>query len=296
MMNDLAPTSLTAFGIVDQNTVVLAFVLASLGVVLLIAGWFGLLSGLSRKSDDTPKSSTAKTASLRLILGGAGFFGGLLMSGWVVFAIYTGAFGVFFPTLRDAKKERKQAIARVDAIASWVETIRDNISGAAGLTQALSNSAANAPKPIRTEVRDLVLRLVHEPLVPSLRKFAKDVAHPTCDMAVGCLSQAARDSASMMRQVEAGRVQSQAQAKMVALLASLISVGMILTDDGFLAPYDGLLGQVVLCVVGAIGSGATYAMYKLAKPEEPRRVFAGVETTQLDVGGTTAAIPTPQEV
>lgn len=284
--------SALAFGIIDQDTVVLAFVIAAIGVLLVAAGWFGLLPTGSAKSDAA--KGVAQT-SMGLGLAAGGFVAGFLLTGWLALALWFAAFGAFMPTLRSAKRERREAINRVDAIATWVETVRDNISGAAGLTQALRNSAANAPDPIRAEVRDLVLRLQHEAVVPSLRRFAADLAHPTADMTVGCLilastrsagslseilantSQAARDSASMMRQIDAGRVQNQSQAKMVAIIAGVISLLMILTDGDFLDPYDTIAGQVVLFVIGAFGAGATTAMYRLARPQTPMRVFAGVE-------------------
>lgn len=283
-------------GIVDQDTVVLASVLAALGLVLLAAGWFGLLPapGTARE-----RSAGAAEGSVRVALAIAGFLVGIAFTGWLVLALFLAGFGWFVPTLRNAKRQRRDAIERVEAIAGWVESIRDNISGAAGLTQALRSSAAHAPEPIRGEVRDLVLRLQHEPLVPSLQKFAADVAHPTADMAVGCLilasarsagslsdiltntAQAARDSASMMRHIEAGRAQTQAQAKMVAGIAGAMSFLMIVGDGEFLSPYDSAGGQVALFLICLLGAGSTIAMYRLGRPAPVERVFAGVETASF---------------
>jgi len=278
-------------GIVDQDTVAIASVVAAAGLVLVVGGWFDLLP----KATQSERAAGAARGGLRIGLAVGGFLLTLSVSGWPVLAFYMGALGWFVPTLRSAKKERREAINRVEAIAAWVETIRDNISGAAGLTQALQNSASHSPEPIRSEVRDLVLRLQHEPLVPSLRKFAADVAHPTADMAVGCLilassrsagslssilsntAQAARDSASMMRHVEAGRVQSQAQGKLVALLSGGMSLLMILRDSEFLSPYDSFGGQIALLLIGMIGAFATITMYQLGKPTKTKRVFSGVE-------------------
>jgi len=257
-----------AFGIVDHDTVVTAFVLGAIGLLLIGGGWFGLLT--PKKGDET---SAAAVHSLRLGLAGAGAVAGFLFSGWVVFGAYMAAFGAFIPTLRGAKKERRVAIDRVEAIANWVETIRDN-----------------------------------EAVVPSLRRFAADLEHPTADMAVGCLilastrsagglsdtlantAQAARDSASMMRQIEAGRVQSQSQAKMVAILASIMTFLMMSANNDFLSPYDSFGGQIVLLFIGGMGAGATWAMYKLAKPSETKRVFSGVERAVVAVDRTTAEV------
>jgi len=287
-------TALLAIGVVDQDSVVLAFVLAAVGLLLLLAGWFGVLPKISL-SAGANKSTKATDLTVRCAAAAAVGIAMFAVSGWPVLTAFGATAGWYGPTLRNARKHRREAIDRVDAIATWVETIRDNISGAAGLTQALRNSGNNAPAPIRNEVRDLVLRLQLEPVVPSLRRFAADLAHPTSDMAVGCLilassrsagnlssilahtAQSARDSATMMRHVEAGRVHSQAQAKMVAIIALVMSLLMLITDSKFVDAYDGLTGQFVLFIICSLGAGCAVTMYRLGKAVPARRVFKGVE-------------------
>ena len=301
-----AVSTILAVAIVDVPTVVIAALLAALGLVLLAAGWFDLLPDRSA-TETKGRSSQASVRTIATAVGGVSMF---LISGWPVLAVFGAAAGWYFPTLKNARRQRREAIERIDAIATWVETIRDNISGAAGLSQALRNSGKNAPAPIRTEVRDLVLRLQHEAVVPSLRRFAADLAHPTSDMTIGCLilastrsagnlseilahtAQSARDSATMMRHVEAGRVHSQAQAKMVAIIALAMSLLMLVTDSKFVEAYDGLAGQFVLFLICSLGAGCALMMYRLGKPAESNRVFSGVEVGLAPV----VAQPTPVEV
>jgi len=288
-------SALLGLGIVDQRTVVLAAVLAAVGVLLVAAGWFGVLPTVN-----ADKAKTIGETGARILGAAGGAIALFALSGWPVLAVFGGIGGWFAITLKNAKRERRAGIERVDAIATWVETIRDNISGAAGLQQALRNSGAHAPEPIRNEVRDLVLRLQHEALVPSLRKFAADVAHPTSDMAVGCLilaasrsagslasvlantAQAARDSAAMMRQIEAGRVASQSQAKMVGGISGAMTLYMIVSRREFVAPYDSLVGQIALTIMCAAVAGSVVMLHRLSKPEAHRRVFSGVEVNDAD--------------
>ena len=294
-------STMLGIGIVDTQTVVIAAAIAASGLVLIAAGWFGILPILT-----VEKAKTISETGARILGTVAGAVTMFALSGWPVLAAFGGIAGWFAITLKNAKRERRDAIERVDAIATWVETVRDNISGAAGLQQALRNSGAHAPEPIRAEVRDLVLRLQHESLVSALRKFAADVAHPTSDMAVGSLilastrsagslagvlantAQAARDSGAMMRQVEAGRVSSQSQAKLVGMISGATSLFMIVGNRDFVAPYDSFVGQIALGLM-CIGIATSVGMlYKLAKPEAPERVFQGVETADVTIGAPIA--------
>jgi len=284
---------LLGVGIVDQQSVILVAVIAAVGLLLIAAGWFGLVPAAPEHGYDM-MNAAVKTA-MRPVLAAVLAMVSFSISGWPVLALFGGLLGWFTPTLIVAKRERKAAIARVDAIATWVETVRDNISGAAGLQQALRNSGDNPPEPIRNEVRDLALRLQHEPVTDSLRRFAADLAHPTSDMAVGCLilastraagnltvvlantAQAARDSAAMMRQVDAGRVAVQSQAKLVAGISAVVMLGMIFKGGDFVAPYDSLQGQVALFVICSVFAACVTLLYRLSLPEKPLRVFRGVE-------------------
>src|SRR3546814_1790109 len=59
--------------------------------------------------------------------------------------------------------------------------LRDTMSGAHGLEEAVTTSAIVAPAPIRREVTALAVRLERQPLDVALRAFATDLAHPTAD-------------------------------------------------------------------------------------------------------------------
>ena len=285
-------------GVVDTQTVVIAAVLASAGLMMIVSGWFGLVP--SFRSTDIKKPAELSEVALRLVLTVVGIAALYAITGWPVAAGFGGLGGFFFLTLKNAKTARNAEIDRVDAIATWVENLRDNISGSAGLQQALRMSADHAPVPIREEVRDLVLRLQHEPVTTALRRFAADVAHPTSDMAVGCLilassraagslahvlaktAQAARDSASMMRQVDAGRAATQSQAKLVAIISGLGALFLIVSRREFVQPYDTFGGQIALFLICSLFAGSAFTLYKLAKPIQQQRVFRGVEDSFND--------------
>ena len=284
-----------AVGIVNQRSVVIACVFAAIGVLLLLAGWFGLI-GPTNAKPSLEMSDTATELAIQVVSALLAGVIVMVLTGWPVMALFAAAGGWFGLTFKNAKRDRHAAIDRVDAIATWVENLRDNIAGSAGLQQALRMSADHAPEPIRAEVRDLVLRLHHEPVPNALRRFAADVAHPTSDMAVACLilassrsagslasvlartAQAARDSAAMMRQVDAGRSASQSQAKLVAAVTAVVSLLITVTRPEFVAPYDSKGGQIAIFIICSIFAASAYMLYQGSKPSIPERVFRGVES------------------
>ena len=291
--------SFIGLAVVDRDAVVVATVVAAIGIVLLAAGWFGLVPTGSAR-DQVEKMSDTGIRVVSTVIMGTLFFA---LTGWIVVSAFAAVAGWFGLTLKNAKRERAAAIDRVDAIATWVENIRDNISGSAGLQQALRMSEEHAPPAIRPAVRDLVLRLQHEPVTLALRRFAGDVAHPTSDMVVACLllansrsaggladvlartAQAARDSASMMRQVDAGRAAVQAQAKLVGLVTGGVSLLMVVARRDFVSPYDSFGGQVALFVVCGVYAVSATILYRTSRPVPQQRVFAGVGAAEDIVGG-----------
>lgn len=277
----------------------------ALGILLLVGGARGVLPEFGKSSP-----SGADDAALRLLLAVVGFVGILFLTRWPVAALFVGAVGAFLPTLTVAKKRRRESIERVDAIATWVESLRDTMAASAGIHQALRASAAVAPAPIRTEVRDLVVRLQHESTSDALRRFAADVAHPLADMVVATLilatarsagrlqdalamaSRTARDSASMMRHIESGRASVQAQSKLAGLVSAGIVAIIITTRRDFLTPFDSIAGQIAMFIICSMFFGSAFMLYRLSKPVDPRRIFQGIEDWSAD--HSPAAAPASQ--
>ena len=117
--------------------------------------------------------------------------------------------GYALPTLLAGRGERTRQVARTEAIAGWAEMLRDTLSAAAGLEQAILATAPVAPAPIRTEVLALAERLGSERLIPALRQFATELADPTGDLVVAALVLAsgneARRLAELLSSLAAGR-------------------------------------------------------------------------------------------
>lgn len=200
------------------------------GVVLAVAGWSGVLPALAGPG----AGRSSQDVVPRVILGAAGFVLGLVLTRWPVAAAYVAAGGAAIPSLLRSKRERRAAVQKVEAIATWTESLKDIMGVGAGLHNTLRLSARAAPAPIATEVRNLAFRLQHESVEVALVKFAADLAHPTGDFVVASLllasrrqagglpdvlssvARAARDAAAMKQRIEGTRERSYTQSRIVA--------------------------------------------------------------------------------
>jgi tight adherence protein B len=274
--------------VVSPGLFAVAVMVGVLGLVLVVAGSRGVLPHFSGDREHGRHT-------LRFALAGAGFVVVLGLTGWIVAAVYFGLGGWFLPTLAESKKKRREAVERVEAIATWVETLRDTMAASAGIQEALRTSAKVAPAPIHNEVTDLALRLQHESVVSALRRFAADMRHPLADTVVASLilassrhggslqgvlamaAKSARDSASMWRHVEGRRAKLYAQSRMAGWVSFGIITFFVLARRDFLSPFDSFFGQFVLLLVCGAFFASGVALYRLGRPIEPRRMFQGIE-------------------
>ena len=260
---------------------------AGLGILLVLAGW----RGVERPTAPRWSGACLTRANLRIVLAlGAGVVAGAV-TGWPVAALLTGAAVLGLPSLFTERRAQAMLVARIEAVAGWAEQLRDTMAAAAGLEQAIEASATTAPLPIRTEVLALAGRLERHRLAPALRKFAEEVADPTCDLVVaalllaaehqaarlgdllGTLATAAREEATMRLRVEAGRARTRASARLIAGVTVGFALFLAVFSRSYLAPFDSPVGQFVLLVVGALFAAAFVWLARMARPEQPARLL-----------------------
>ena len=217
---------------------------------------------------------------------------------WPVAAIAVGVGAWYWPELFGGRAARERATTRTEAIAAWTEMLRDTISGAHGLEEAVLTTAAVAPAAIRAEVSSLAVRLEQEPLDVALRAFAVELAHPTGDLVVaaltlaargsagelvellGTLAVAARDEAAMRLRVEAARARLRTAVRVIAACTATTAVGLILLNRSYLAVYAAPTGQVVLAFVAIAWGIALRWLAGMSEYIAPER-FLTVDAAEL---------------
>ncbi len=180
----------------------------------------------------------------------------------------------------------KEAIERLEAIAGWTEMLRDTLSGAAGLTQALVATSTLAPRPLRPHLAALAARLqAGVSLRAALGQLADDVADPAADVVVASLVLAAteraqrlgellsalatstRDEVTMCLGIEAARSSARTAVRMIAGSSFGLLALMAVVARPYLAPYHSFEGQVVLGAVGCLYGLGLWLMTVMARPK-----------------------------
>jgi Flp pilus assembly protein TadB len=262
-----------------------------IGVLIMISGLVGrpvlpTLGSFERRRD------AASRATVRSGGAAAAFLATLAVTGWPVGAVLVAAAAVGAPRLIGGRAAREAAIARTEAIATWTEMVRDSISAASGLEEAINATAKVAPVPIRREVRLLVSRLERDNLPRALAAFGEDLAHPSGDLVVAALTIAARTEASdltgllsrlsdairgearMRIRVDVGRTQVRTASKViVGVVAATIALLALLNRD-YLDAYSSFGGQLALLVVGGIFALGGFLLVRMAEIEMPERFSA----------------------
>jgi Flp pilus assembly protein TadB len=262
-----------------------------LGLVLVMAGLRPTASVPPRRRQLLSRLRRDRLVRRLGLAAGAGVVIGAL-TGWPVAAVLAAAGGYALPPLLAGRGERTRQVARTEAIAGWAEMLRDTLSAAAGLEQAILATAPVAPAPIRIEVLALAERLGSERLIPALRQFATELADPTGDLVVAALvlasgnearrlaelltslAAAARDQAAMELRVEAGRARIRTSSRVVVGATLTFAGGLIILNRSFLSPFGTPVGQFMLGIIGLLFAGAFVWLARLGRPTVPERFLA----------------------
>jgi Flp pilus assembly protein TadB len=215
------------------------------------------------------------------------------VTGWVVGAILAGLASWALPRVLGRDPGHARRVARIEAIATWTEMLRDTLSAASGLEQAILATAPLAPKPIRDEITDLVARLENnERLAPSLRRLADQLADPTGDLVIaalvkaaeqqarqlsdllGALAHTAREQASMRMRVEAGRARTRTSVRVIVGTTLAFAVAVVLLNRSYVSAYDSATGQVVLLGIGGLFALGFAWLARIARVPEPTRFLS----------------------
>jgi Flp pilus assembly protein TadB len=226
----------------------------------------------------------------------------LLLTRWVAAGVGAGLLAYHFRSLSGAGSERL-AIARLEGLATWTESLRDTIAGAVGLEQAIPASTRIAAPAIREPLIRLVDRLhTRVPMPDALRLFARDLDDASADLIIaaliinsrlrgpglrdllGALSRSVREELDMRRKVTAERRSTRRSVVIVIAVSVGMAFILALVDRSFLAPYNTPFGQVVLAFIAGLYAVGILWLRRLARFESPQRML-GDSLTAAGTGG-----------
>jgi tight adherence protein B len=267
---------------------------AGAGLLLVITGWRGVDSPRPRRffaRRNSPGRGDQLGARLAAAVA-AGVVTGVV-TGWIVGALLAGLACWVLPPMLGRDPRHARYVARIEAIATWTEMLRDTLAAAAGLEQAILATAPLTPAAIRPQIGELAARLGNgERLAPALRGLADELADPTGDLVIaslvlaaehqarqlgellGSLALAAREQASMRMRVQAGRARTRTSVRVIVGTTLGFAAAMVLFNRPYLAAYDSLTGQLMLLTVGALFAVGFAWLARIATVPEPIRFFS----------------------
>jgi len=248
----------------------------------------------SRPKKQGPGTLERQVRELFSVRGGIALVAGILVlvaTGWIVAGVGVALLVYSWRSLGGAASERK-TMARLESLATWTESLRDTIAGAVGLEQAIPSSIRVADVSLREPLTKLVDRLhTRVPMHVALRRFADDLDDPSADMIIaaliinarlrgpglrallGALAVSVREELDMRRKVNAGRRSTRRSVQIVVAVSVGMAIVLAVLDHAFLSPYDGVYGQFMLVIIGAIYAAGILWLRRLATFESPQRLL-----------------------
>ena len=180
----------------------------------------------------------------------------------------------------------------VEGIATFAELLRDSVSSAAGLEQAIRTVAGSVPQVIRPAVVRLTADMRYGRTEDALRQFAEEVAHPTSDFVVAALltavqhqtrdlsglltqlSDSARDECRLYMRVWVSRARTRSAVRIVGASLAAFVGALFLFSPAYLAPYASMTGAVALVVVACGFASGLYLLDRMATFSPPGRLIS----------------------
>ncbi|GAA5169066.1 MULTISPECIES: type II secretion system F family protein [Amycolatopsis] len=229
---------------------------------------------------------SSRRAAVALVAG----IGAAWLTGWLVGGVLVAVAVLSLPRLLGRDVEHAHQAARIEGIAGWAEMLRDTLTAAAGLEQAIVATASTAPEAVRPIVREVALRIERgDHLTPALRDLADDLHDPTADLVVAALVLAseqqtrqladllselaaeAREQVTTRLRIEADRARTRAGVRVIVGTTLTFALGLVIFNRGYLQPFDDAVGQLVLLLVGGLFGFGFWWLRRIAEHEVPER-------------------------
>jgi Flp pilus assembly protein TadB len=245
--------------------------LALLGGMALVLGVLLVSSGWRRRPPPPPRRRRVVALPLdRLALAGGVGLLAVILTRWPVAAGGVAA-AAWFASGWWRQRTEVSPEQKAEALALWVEMLRDTVGTARGLEGVIAVTAGTAPPLIRADVTRVASRLQQNvPLDRVLQEMAIALDHPVSDLVVVALRNASRagggklgevlddlataahGEADVHRRLEVARARPRASMRYIAIAIAATLIVLAIFADNYLSPYRTTQGQVFLALVGAL--------------------------------------------
>ncbi len=248
-------------------------------------------SGTAREQPDQA-SLFRNVGRQRIAVGLAAGFVVLLLTRWLALGVSAAVLVVIWGRLvRDHRADDERR--RIEAIAKWLEDLRDTLRGSSvGAEEALEQVAQRPPEAIREALSTFVFRRRQGMRTEdALADLAESLHHPTADAAIAAirlvvsgaagagrlyptvdaLAAAARDEVSARERVDRTRTVYQSSMKRLIVIGIVLIAYLRLAAGDLLNAYNSPAGQMFLLLPLSMWAGCIVWLRSLCRYDEPNR-------------------------
>lgn len=214
----------------------------------------------------------------------------LAMSGWLLPSIVLGV-GAFAAAAGWQRRDREGSaeIERLDALASWIENVRDVLIAGEQPIGAITSTVSACPPIIRPQVRRLAAGLGRQDPEIVFRRFADDIDDPLGDLVAAglaiairrgartvpvltALAEQTRQQVDRRRLIEAERAPTRREVQaLTVIMGALVVLLLVFGRSHYLDAYGTPGGQLFLGVMLAGYVALIVRVQKLARFPRPDR-------------------------
>ncbi len=244
-----------------------------------------LLAGAGVRGAVTPWAFVALSLAAASVSGTLAY----LTLRWTVLGLSAGALGALAPGLYFSRRRERRRGELQGALVDAIGQLRAGLAGGQSVQQALVELARIGPAPLRADFADLARDLRRDGVQGALRRMRERLADPLVDTFASALimndriggrqigpvleqlARAARAEILIQEEMRAQQASTVLQARIIAALPWVLLVLIRGANPGYLAPFDGIAGQLILLACGAVTAAAYRAMIWLGRlPGEER--------------------------
>jgi len=188
----------------------------------------------------------------------------------------------------------RRVVGRLEALATWIEALRDSVAAHRGLLAAIESTVATAPTLVKANVAGLVARIESGiALDKALYAFAQELGDAAVDEAIAPLILASRfggsdlqhllataaantrDQIALWQRTEVARARPRRDMRLVIAVTLAFTFGILVIGHGYFRPFGTPAGQIALLVVASLFAAGFAAMNRLSRPVPMPRLFDG---------------------
>lgn len=272
--------------------IVICSVGIGVGIALAVTGLFAT-TPVTKRPSFTKRIDAATRQSMIAALVCAAVVG--LATHWPVGAAIGGAAGW---TLRSAvtSSPGHRVTNRLDALATWIESLRDSVAAQRGLVAAIESTVPSAPASLRTNIEALVVRIKSgTPLDRAFAALASELADASADEAIAPLILASRfggtdlqnllgtaaantrEQLALVQRTEVARAKPRREMRLVVVVTLGFVLATLTIGHGYFAPFSTTVGQIVLLAIAALFAVGFASMHRLSRPQAMPRLYKAQE-------------------